>query len=314
MTAPAPGVLRWLATQQPPGGSGEGAAPRSALTQQIIERFPEFATILGIPDVANLIETLPPGASSAYFQEQLWHTKWWKDTPESSRTWQARKLVDPATAGQQSKLMAANVIAAASSLGLNLTPNEVAWYTEFANSEGWDETALTRAIVDTHARQKFHAGTINATQDSLRGIAADYGVRVGDETAFKWASQIATGRQTNEGFEDWARNQAKANFPQLEKEIDSGLTVRQVADPYMQIAADTLGLNPSTMLLTDPKWQRALQHRDAKGNLAGPMSTQDWQRHIMTDAAYDYGSSANGQLAALQLRDSLSQTFGIEGT
>lgn len=314
MTAPAPGVLRWLATQQPPGGSGEGAAPRSALTQQIIERFPEFATILGIPDVANLIETLPPGASSAYFQEQLWHTKWWKDTPESSRTWQARKLVDPATAGQQSKLMAANVIAAASSLGIDLSPGEVAWYTEFANGEGWDEMALTRAIVDTHKAGRYHAGTVNATGDALRGIAADYGVKLSDASAFKWATQIATGRQTNDGFTDWARNQAKASFPQLEREIDAGLTVRQVADPYIQAAADTLGLNPATMMLTDPKWQRALQHRDAQGKLAGPMSTQDWQRHIMTDPQYGYGKSANGQMAALELRDSLGKTFGIEAT
>lgn len=283
----------------------------TAMMQQIIERFPAFAALAGIPEVQELIANLPPGSTSAYLQERLWQSSWWKTTPESARTWQARKLIDPATAGSQARQMSSNVIASATSLGIHLSPAEVAWYSELASQGGWDQTALTRELVDNNKRGRYTAGTINATRDSLRATAANYGVSIGDNNAFKWASDITTGRQTQEGFEDWARAQAKATFPTLAKEIDSGLTVRQIADPYIQIAADTLDLNPETMSLLDPRWQAALQGRDKDGKVTGPLTTQDWQRHIMTDPQYKYDKSSHGQSAALQLRDSLSKTFGL---
>lgn len=303
----------WLASSQAQAMAGGGLTAADPGVQAIIDRFPEFATMLQIPEVADLMRRgSQENWTPAFFQEQLWHTNWWKQTPESTRLWQTRKLVDPATAGLQSKQMAANIVGVAQSLGIDLKPAEIAWYTEFAQSEGWDDAMLTRAIVDTHKRNQFHAGTVNATKDSLRATAADYGLSLSESTGFKWATDIATGRQTQEGFEDWARNHAKAAFPTLAAEIDSGLNVRQIADPYMQIAADTLGLNPATMLLTNPKWQRALQGRDASGKITGPMTTQDWQRHIMTDPAYGFGKSAKGRSAALELRDSLSRMFGVE--
>lgn len=284
----------------------------SAVAQQIIDRFPAFAAIAQIPEIGDLLQMASAqNWSSAYFQEQLWNTNWWKHTPESSRTWQTRKLVDPATAGAQAKTMSANVIATSTSLGIHLSPAEVAWYSELAASGGWDQTALTRSLVDNTQRDRFKAGTIGSTKDGLHATAANYGVNISDAAAMTWAQQISTGRQTQEGFEDWTRNQAKAAYPQLTKEIDSGLTVKQIADPYMQIAAQTLGINPETMSLTDPRWQRALQGRDDKGNATGPMTTQDWQRHLMTDPGYNYGHTQNGQAAALQLRDALGKTFGL---
>lgn len=307
-------ALRFLATPEGRSFAAAKSGPSGALVQQIVDRFPEFATMLGIPEVADLlVKASAPGNNwtPQYFQEQLWNTKWWKETPESSRLWQTRKLVDPATAGEQSHTMAANVTATATSLGLNLSPAEVAAFTEFANGYGWDQAALTRALVDTHQRAKFHAGTVQSTADSLHATAANYGVNISDTAAHDWATKIATGRQTQDGFEAWARNHAKAAYPGLEKELDGGLTVRQIADPYIQIAAQTLGLNPSTMSLTDPKWQRALQNRGEDGKQQGPMTTLDWSRTLMTDPAYGYGRTVNGRTAALELRDALGKTFGV---
>ena len=69
----------------------------TAVSQQIIDAFPAFAAIAQIPEVADLLTKASQGGwSSAYFQEQLWNTQWWKTTPETARTWQTRKLVLPA--------------------------------------------------------------------------------------------------------------------------------------------------------------------------------------------------------------------------
>jgi hypothetical protein len=285
--------------------------PKSSITQQIIDRFPAFATILQVPEIADLVEKASTGNwSQAYFQEQLWSTPWWKQTPENERTWQALKLVDPAEAGAQAKQMAANVIGTATSLGINLTPAQVSWYSEWASQGKWDQPTLTRSLVDSTAQKQIHAGTINSTRDSLHATAADYGLAISDQNAMRWAEQIATGRQTTDGFADWARNQAKASFPALQKEIDGGLTVKQLADPYFQLAGQTLGVDPDTLSLSDPRWSVALQSRDAKGNIVGPMNTLDWVRKLQTDDAYGYAKTAQGQLAGHQLADDIATTFG----
>src|SRR5690348_3772981 len=100
-----------------------------ATTQEIIDRFPAFATMLQIPEVAALLQMASTeNWSSAYFQQQLWNTNWWKQSPESARTWQARQLVDPATAGQQQAQMGTMVGSTATSLGVHLTGPEQTFY------------------------------------------------------------------------------------------------------------------------------------------------------------------------------------------
>lgn len=285
-----------------------------ATPQEIVDRFPHFAAMFQIPDVANLILlSSQPGQrwSEAFFAEQLRATPWWKNTPEHARKWESTKLSDPALAGKLSRDAAANIIGVANSLGLHLSPAEVALYSEAANAQNWDDKALTRQLVDHTARDRYRAGTVRATQDGLRATASTYAVPLNDKVLFDWSKKIAEGSQTTQGFEDYARTRAKSAFPTLAKEIDAGFTVRQIADPYMQIASQTLGLNPETLNLSDPKWQRALQSRDAKGNIVGPMSTLDWQRTLMTDATYGYDRTEHAKAAALTLRDELGKTFGL---
>lgn len=299
--APPPGVLQWLATQTP-----------NAVTAEIIKRYPEFSGMAQIPEIRDLIErAAQTGLSNSDLQAELWNTQWWKDTPQSSRVWQGLKLSDPAQASQQARQMSSEVIATGHALGLDLTPAEVAWYSEFASGQGWDVPTLTRNMLDSQARNEFHAGTIASTQDALHATASDYGISVSNPNAFQWAKQIAEGQQTTAGFTDWAKNQAKNAYPTLAKELDAGLTINQIGDPYKQAAAQTLGIDPATISFTDAKWQRALQARDAKGNLTGPMTTMDWQRTLMSDPAYGYDRSANGRDAALQMGQQLSKTFGF---
>lgn len=282
--------------------------------QEIVDRFPAFAAILGVPEIADLIQQASGQGnnwSSAYFREQLWGTHWWKTTPETARTWQMLKLNDPATAGEQSRSVAANVVGIASSLGINLRPEEVALYAEGAAAYGWDDKALTRKLIDQTARDRYQSGAVQATVDSLRATASSYAMPLGDHSLMSWAQKIHAGRATTDGFEQYARTHARVAFPTLQKELEAGLTVKQLADPYLQMAGQTLGVNPDTLDLMNPKWQRALQSRDAKGTITGPMTNLDWQRTLMTDKAYGYDHSANGKTAALQMKDDLSKTFGL---
>jgi hypothetical protein len=280
--------------------------------QEIADKYPEFAPWLQIPEIADLLtKAATENWTSGKLNLALWNTDWWKTTPATARDWTKTVLSDPATAKQKSSTTGADVNAIALGLGYHLTPNEVAYITNEALSQGWDSQAITRSIVDNVSRNRIQAGTIDSTRDSLMSTAAQYGVNMTDKMYTDWATNIATGRQTAEGFQDYAKYHAGIAYPQLKAELDAGLTVRQIADPYLQAAGNLLGVDPNQMKLTDPKWQRALQARDAKGKIAGPMTMADWNKTVMTDASYGYDKSDNGKLAARQMQQSLGQMFGV---
>jgi hypothetical protein len=51
---------------------------------------------------------------------------------------------------------------------------------------------------------------------------------------------IQAGTDTIDGFENVIKARAKAQFPHLANQIDAGMTVRDIADPYIASYAQTL--------------------------------------------------------------------------
>lgn len=279
---------------------------------EIKRRFPDLALIMDKePEIAALLFA-HGNDDPAIFQQALHQTNWWKTTPESARMWQVRSLKDPAWANQQRTKMATDAYAVASSLGIPIHYGDMAKIVEDALAQGWDTTQLTRRLTDEASFKKLRAGTLKETAVTLKGIAADYGISLSDKAAFDWSLKMADGMTNQQGFESYAREQAKLAFPGLAKELDQGMSVRQLADPYLQIAAELLGKDPNTMRLTDPKWRKAFQAKDKDGKPAGMMTHDEWQSTIMTDRRYGYDTTEHARTAAYELRDQLAETFGVK--
>ncbi len=280
----------------------------------ITERFPSFAPLLGIPEIASLlIKASEPG--SAYSGDKLLaelkNTNWWKTNSESSRQWAFTKVVDPAQAAQSQAQVATDILHAAANAGITLTPAQVALLAEGSVQGAWTAAQLQEKIGAQANEKNLKAGTMRADAIRLRGIAADYGVPLSDHTAFAWAQKINQGKATSDGFQSYAVQQAKLHFPTLAEQLDQGMTVRQLADPYLQIAGQKLGIDPNRMDISEPKWASALQHRDEKGNIVGPMTTLDWERKIMENPVYQWDRTADAQAAASNLVQELGSAFGV---
>lgn len=283
---------------------------------RITDAYPAFGPLLSIPDIANLlIEASVPGAqwTPDKLQAKIQGTDWWKNTSDSSRKWQIQKLTQPGSAAQSSAQTASAILSAAGQAGVSLSPTELATMVDNAQNDAWTPQQLQQNVVRHAEQNTLKPGTIANTATQLGGVAAQYGVPLSDHAAFAWASKIAAGTATAEGFNAYAVQQAKLHFPTLSEHLDQGMTVRQLADPYLQIAGQTLGVDPNALELSNPKWAAALQHRDEKGNIVGPMTTLDWQRKIMTDPGYGYDHTANAQAAATNLVQQLGQSFGVLG-
>jgi hypothetical protein len=285
----------------------------------VIEKYPAFAPLLQIPEVADLLIQASQGNwASDKFQVKLHDTGWWKQTPESGRTWQVLKLTDPAEAAKQSGTMGVTISSLGQMLGVPLDAAQTKWLTEEALGGAWDKNEVQRQVAMLAARKTVSAGTIKQTSAQLNQIAASYGVPLGTQRVFEWSQNIAEGKADQNGFEAFARDTAKRLYPYMGKQLDQGMTVKQIADPYLQIASQTLGVNPDTIDLSDPKWHRALQPPSNPANPAGtkpaefnsPMSHLDWQRTLMTDPTYGYQYTDSARKAAFDMTTQLEQSFG----
>ena len=292
--------------------------PLTAVAQMVDNiktEFPAFAPLMAIPDIANLlIEASQPGAqwTSTRFQAAIEGTNWWRNTSQPARNWETLKLTQPGSAAQQSAATAVQIHQLAATEGIVLTPEELGTLTENTQMNSWNSAQIQQEVGQQASMRNVKAGSIQNTAVQLGQTAQSYGVPLSDQAAFHWAQRIAEGTATTDGFNSYAVDQAKLAFPTLAAHLDQGMTVKQLADPYLQIAGQTLGVDPNSLELTDPKWAAALQSRDPKtGNIQGPMTTLDWQRKIMTDPAYGYDHTENAQAAATNIVQQLGTAFGV---
>lgn len=272
-------------------------------------QYPAFAPLLKIPEIAQLLEE---AATNNWSGDQLTlklrATHWWQSTSDTQREWQYRKLTDPATATRQSNQMALSILERASMLGVPITLGQAADLADKSMGLSWDDNELTRQVANLAQLGKDHAGSITATQTTLAGIAGDYGVNVSDNTLFHWAKNIASGTADQKGFAEYAKNQALVSHPYWEHQLNQGMTVRQLADPYLQTAGRLLEINPESITLSNPRWNIAKPAE--KGQDPKPMSQLEWSQKLMTDAVYGWDKTQNAKDAAFQVVDELRKNFG----
>jgi hypothetical protein len=274
--------------------------------------YPAFAPLMGIPEVADLLHQASTGGwSNDQLSLHLYETNWWKSQSDTERQWQAMKLVDPAKAAQQKQQQYNTVATEAQLMGVPLSPTQVDFIAEGSIAGGWDANTLKTAIAGNAQQSRDRAGTITATQTQLHGIAASYGVPISDHTAFQWAQNISEGKTDQNGFTEYAKQQAIASHPYWQKQLTDGMTVQQLADPYVQTASKLLERAPSSIDLSDPKWSSSFV-QTAKDGSKAPMGMDQWQTKLMSTPQYGWDQTANARDAAFQVSDQIRQSFGAQ--
>ena len=157
-------------------------------------------------------------------------------------------------------------------------------------------------------------GEASVSVDQLRAMANKYGVKVSNATL---TSQVQTLLKTGAGpetMEDYYREQAKTLFPSVAADLDRGLTVEDVMQPYVQEAASLLDLNPADLDYTDEKWRKALSFTGDKGvDEQRRMTSGEWEKTLRTDPKYGYDRTTKAMGEARSFAGSLMSAFGIGG-
>jgi hypothetical protein len=230
------------------------------------------------------------------FQAELKNTAWWKNNSESARKAQVQSKTDPATYKASIAAAQAAASAAAVASGAILGARQVQQLAKNIVDYGWNDAQVTNYLGQYVGFQKDHTlgGQAGAAARQIRQYAHEQGVRISDQTLKNHAAYLVRGISTMEQIQGSLRQQAMSTYPGWSEQLAAGATVRDLAQPYIQMTAQQLELPESDVDVWHPRVRAALQAQDAKGQPA-PMPLGDYQGLLRADPAWRRTQGAQDQ-------------------
>lgn len=209
------------------------------------------------------------------FQAKLRASPWYQKNSESVRQWQFEKSTNPATYNQKKQALLTQLSQRAAALGAPIAWNTLATIADNALKFNYNDAQINQILGGyVKAINGVYNGQAATDSDSLRQTAWRNGVNLSSNTVQSWAQQIAQGKATVGFFQNYVRNMAKTFAPGYAEQLDSGMDLYDIANPYIQAKASILEMNPADVDLFDPDIRKALSSSTKDGK---PSSMSLWQ-------------------------------------
>jgi hypothetical protein len=299
------------------GGQGSGSSAGTPPTMANYEAVDGLKNLLvHVPELKGILEsfTMPGGkhygGSTNDFQDAVESSKWWKTNSQATRNTTMLALNDPAEYKSQLGNGMRQIGDEAGQLGVHLSGTQLDTLARtgllsgnLSDKQWLDSTILNVVNPNSYKTTNGLSGQLAGTVAQLQQLAASYGTAStpgGDVLA---AKNILAGKTTIDTYANHYKTVAKSMFPGLSSQIDSGLTVQQLAQPYQNSMGQLLEIDPSSIKLSDPTIRKALQGTSGvtDGKTTAPTSQPLWQfentvradpRWALTQNAKDVASTA----------------------
>ena len=160
------------------------------------------------------------------------------------------------------------------------------------------------------AKEGIPEGPIGKNFLEVKNFAARNGIMLSDQAAGDYATQIVTGKLSQDTVLNAIRDSAASAFPQLADKIKAGIDVKTLADPYIQSMSRILEIPYTSVDLFDPKIRGALAYTLPDGKLA-TKSIYDFENELRKDPRWEFTDNGKKAIADSTLR--VLQDFGIQG-
>ncbi len=237
-------------------------------------------------------------------------TKWWQDHSAAQRQFATLKYDDPAEFRRQLDQQRDDIHTLSQQLGVQLDSHQLDRLAHISLRNGFDSQELQRAIAHRLDYEKGDAlkGQAGVDLAGLQKLAADYGVRVGHGQLEDMLQRMIANNLTPEAMVEYFKQQALSSFPHLEKQIKSGFTVADIADPYRRAMAQLLEIDPNGITTRDNTIMKALQMQDGKG---GFQLMPEWQFEQMLRQDKRWLKTNNARESLLDVGHTLLRNFGL---
>jgi hypothetical protein len=280
------------------------------IVNRVNESFGMFAGFLYHPEIGQiLLKATKQKYSPDKLRSELMATQWWKVTTASMMEFDAQTAISEVTQNVKIDQRANEVRELAAALGGTLTETQLREIARNSLRLGMDARQIGFAVGGEILKSAGPTGLqMGIIGRELRSTTERFGVGLSDYTLNTWAGEIAVGQYTVEDFNNYIRQQAISLFPTLQRDIERGLDVRTIAEPYAQQAARILGINPNQVDFTDPKWNIALNFSDQQGRRS--MSLDEWGRYIRSNDQYGYQYTDDAHNKAYAATSTIARAFG----
>lgn len=128
------------------------------------------------------------------------------------------------------------------------------------------------------------------TYFAMKDIADAHQIPMDANSINQWVDAHQGGKHEDAvtAFGDYAKQMSAGLYPTLAPQIQAGVPVRALLEPYRLVAQNILGQG-TPIDWTQPHWNKALTgHVDPTTNRPAPMSLESWRQNLMNDPVYGY--------------------------
>jgi hypothetical protein len=287
---------RLMAVRRVPGVGGVGGEGGidptifSGASEEVRKSKTELAETYGMslaffnsnPELKRLLGQATKNQWDAdLFQAHLKNTKWWKTTTDTQRQVQVLKKQDPAT--YQATIEASRVAASqlAVKMGAILSDGALDKLAKNIVGYGWNDAQIQNFLGNyiQFNDKRVLGGQAGQAYEQLRKTAYDNGVSISEQQAKNGAAYVVKGVSSMEEQMANIRGLAMGAYPAYADQIEAGVSMRQIADPYVQAMSKVLELPGTDVDMFNPKIKAALNRAGANGK-PEPMSITDFEQSL----------------------------------
>lgn len=237
------------------------------------------------PELSKLFDAAVQGNyNQNRFIAELRNTKWYKTRGEAQRQNEVLYRVDPAEYRRRALQKRAEIEDVYYQMfGQKPSAHVLTVMTNSAFAFGFSDAEIKNLVgsaSNAAAMMKNGlGGTLGEAERQIRNAMEDYGLDFGEAWISRQLNYIATGRTDVTAIANYLKNGAIAKYGAWKGELEQGMTMRDIAEPFRQLMAKTLELSDKSISIADPSLQKALQYRPpAKGGKPGPPAQMPlWQ-------------------------------------
>lgn len=288
------------------GGGGSVATPKASKLRRsdyLGGQGTELRTLVNkIPALRGLLSQAVQGQwSRDKFVQEIQTSQWWKNHSDTVRQALATKFADPATWDQNLNNEKGTLHALAQQLGFELTPDQLdaiatnAMLTGNTNNTAW----LTHAI---NKRQDFSTvksgsdlnGQMAQAYGQLQDLAKSYGLSPSPAALAQSARSVVAGNNSLDAYKQNYISQASSRYPGLADQLHAGMTVTEIADPYIQTYSQLLEVDPNAVGIDNTTIRKALQGvPTGKSSIPSVMTLTDFEDQVRKDPRWQFTNNAH---------------------
>lgn len=213
------------------------------------------------PELADLYSKAVAGTwSTDQFQAALQGTSWWANNSDSARKLLVEKQTNPAQYAQDLANKIPELQEQATKLGVHLSPdgmNTLASMALMLNMNSASINAYMSKYLELNQQGHF-LGYAGQAELGIREYARDMGIPLTDDYVDRAVTGIVAGTDSLQNHRANIQALAEAAFPAYASLIRDGVTVGQIAAPYLAAQSKIWEQDPNKIDLFDPTLRGAL--------------------------------------------------------